>query len=194
MANAENTRNQQIMELIEQGHMPVLAFEVDVARLAFRGMIEEQVALGKAMAAAMSQSSETWHDNAPADSVRHDAEILSKRAGQVSSVIHEGVLVDYPDEFDEVATLGSIVRCHFGNDVASPSTLFITGVTRNLPDELQTRLGVEEEPDFTVVSVTAPLGKALLDAIAGDAVNLNLDNGRQISVTVDGIRQFNPEA
>lgn len=58
-------RNQQILKSIEKGKVPILPIELTIATEALGLHIDKQGKLSKQLGEMMTQSSETWHDNAP---------------------------------------------------------------------------------------------------------------------------------
>ena len=58
------TRNEQIQQLIEMDQRPMLSFELLAAKQALQACIETQRKLGEEMSSSMSESAETFHDNA----------------------------------------------------------------------------------------------------------------------------------
>lgn len=185
------SRHERVINTILSGATPVLAFEVDVAQSAFQGLVKEQIGLGKALGEAMSQSSETWHDNAPADAVVHASSLVAVRAKRVGSLINNGVVIEYPALDEQIATLGTVVRYHFEGDDEIESIL-ITGATRTLPDEIVESVGLAEGESLSAATVSSPLVASLLGKTAGETVSINPTGRRTLTYIIDEIIQFNP--
>lgn len=175
-------RNREITKTIEEGGLPVLPFEVEVAKSAMAKLARKQQQLGEALGEAMSQSSETWHDNAPAEAVSHASLVLSESAKPVQRILGEGVTFEYSDEVD-VVTLGSVVTARFDNSQEAIRYL-ITGATRELPESIG-----QFSDKVSVVTLSSPIGKAMFNAKVGDTVEFKVGK-RKRAVIIDGINML----
>ncbi len=180
-------RNMEILRTMEAERLPILPFELEFAKRAFQAQIMRQSELGRRLGEAMSQTSETWHDNAAADAVTSDSAALTESANYIGRIIHESDVFPYEVETDEGVTLGSLVGVRFGasQDV---SYLYITGSTRELSDEIKSELPKVE--DIAVATIFSPIGRALLGVKAGEVAQFEApNNGRTIEIHVDTLQQ-----
>lgn len=120
--------------------------------------------LGEEFAEAVSQSSETWHDNAPFDAARDkqsllQAEILLLRASQQESTA-------YKRKRHKRIQPGSRVVLENG------MKLLIGGVW----------VGREEADGYRVVSSQTPIALALLDKKLGDEVVLPKESTKVVDI------------
>jgi hypothetical protein len=61
----------------------ILQFELNRAQNELANLADKQAELGQSMGEAMSQTSETWHDNSCAEIIAQDSRVLDLR-GQTS--------------------------------------------------------------------------------------------------------------
>lgn len=152
------TRNDKILKIIKAGEVPVLPFELDVAQNQLEEYKNEQDALGEDLGNAMRQSSETWHDNAPAEALSYASKILTERAKALLSLIDNAVVFDLPAKHSNEVTLGSLVGVLVDGD--AQITVGLVGAIRELPIDIQR--GVENLAGFQVATISSPMGAALL--------------------------------
>lgn len=176
------SRNQLIKEALENNNLPVLPFEIEVAQRAMKIHIEKQAELGKRMGEAMQQSSETWHDNAPAEAIANDSKTLASSAEKTMEIINNSEIFEYVSEA-ETATLGSLVGVTYGDD-SEVVFLYLTGVIRELPSNMHDE---SHYSDIETVTISSPVGAAIFDKEVGDEVSVQLGNGRQIKITIVSI-------
>ncbi len=86
------------MQTIEKGELPILPFELEAAKCAMEKLIAEQDELGRTLREAMDQSSETWHDNAPAEAISSASVVLAESARPIQRILGEGVVFEYSDK------------------------------------------------------------------------------------------------
>lgn len=127
---------------------------------------------------AMEQSSETWHDNAPADALFGEMYQLDTRESGLVTAYKHLVEVPYPTTEVNFATIGSRVLCGMGSDQ------FHLDITGNLP------LNKDEEDHHEVErgSVAAPMPQAMLGATVDSVVEVKLP-GRELEVLILEIDQ-----
>jgi|GEM_PF-1453076 len=176
-------RSRLIADVIEQGQTPLLPIEVRHVEAAFAVFVLEQEGLGAKLGEAMSQSSETWHDNAVADVINSDSVILTTRAREVLELRKDGIDVGYPSPFEDTITLGSIVSVVFGG--GTPEDVVIVGGHRGG----STGFDLPGSPD--VVTMSSPLGAALIGQNQLRQVKFKAPAG-EVEVEICSIRQFNP--
>lgn len=175
-------RNENILKSIEDGKVPMLPFELTVATNALGIHLDKQSKLGKKLGEMMQQSSETWHDNAPAEAIANDSKILAASAEKTIQKINDAEVFDYSDDADKV-TLGSLVDIRYEGD--DDTMLFIlTGVTREIPEEIANTEGAN------CVTISSPLGVSLFDKRKGDRTSYSV-NGRIFGLEIVGVRSVN---
>lgn len=180
----------ELKRCIESGVTPILPFEKMILRGRFDSLASEQLRLGNELGEAMSQSSETWHDNAPAEAVRDQSFITANRALALQALFRDSMDVPYPSRQEDKVTLGSIVDVRYGSDLRIERYI-ITGVVRDIED-IEAATGVilsTEEQDVDAVTVLSPLGKNLLGTAVGDTVVYEA-NEKTFSLSVDQVTQF----
>lgn len=163
------------------GRVPMLAFELALTENTRDKHVDKQDELGKQYGAMMRQSSETWHDNAPAEAIRNDSMLLEAAAGRVLQTINRADIFDYTDNRDSV-TLGSLVEVLYDGSDTSIRVL-LTGVVRSIPEEFA---GVD---DVVCATIASPLGQSIFDKRQGDRVDYRVDN-RMIGAKVMSIHTF----
>lgn len=178
-------RNERILKTIELNRVPLLPFEHKLAENALQHYIIAQNRLGNLLKESMNQTSETWHDNAPADAINNDSKMLANVAKDTMHILNESDIYDYEDTTVDSVTLGSLVSTHYDN--GKQVAFFITGTTRDL-EEYQDKI---PKTGSRVVTVYSPIGRALLGAKVNYSVKFQAPNGRDITIHVDNIRQIN---
>lgn len=182
-----NNNSSEIKKIINEGYTPVLRFEERVLRAELGRLGLEQDGLSRLLGEAMEQSSETWHDNAPADAVNYQSKLLAGQAETIIGDLKRAVAVDYPRQGTETATLGSIVSVTYGRDY-EVSDMLIAGLCRKLP-KLTEKAPFGDEVE--VATIRSPLGAAVLGLAMGDSVTYDA-NGRKITVVVSKVQQVMP--
>lgn len=178
----------EVRQLLKDGRSPMLPFERDILRLELARLGVEQGELGRLLGEAMDQSSETWHDNAPADAINHHSRVIANRAEKVIADLGSAVLLDYPDPSDRVATLGSIIGVVYPGETEAES-LLLTGLCRTAPTIKE---GAPFPADLEVITARSPLGEAVIGAQVGRTA-LYHANGRSLAVEIASIQQFDPQ-
>lgn len=182
------TRNQLIKKLLNDGLHPLLPFEESVLGGRLEEHTQSQRELSELFSQSMQQSSETWHDNAPADVIKNDARVLSERAGFITNALHYGRALPYPEDAEDHVTLGSLIGVRYGKATVI-DYMFLAGRCREVPEEVASVF----PSDTVVTTLTTPIGAALFDATVGEDVSF-VANGRTIHVSIAELLQFNPEA
>lgn len=181
IATSQITRNESIQETLKEGKLPLLPFEKKLLESELENLANKQNNLSKLLGEAMSQSSETWHDNAPADSINHEARLVSDRASSIQELLFSSTIYDYPDD-NETITLGSIVSVEFSPDVVDD--IFISGSLRDISDR-------DTEFDFLsnmdIATLQSPMGKALLGKKTGEKIKINF-GGNSNEIVIRDIR------
>lgn len=186
-ATIENYHGATLRERIEQNQLSILPFELTIAQEALKGYIQHQQHLSEKLGEAMEQSSETWHDNAPAEAIASDSRTLAKMAEQTMRVINESAVFEYPPEHEQTATLGSIVDVRYSDD-PDAEQLILTGATRKINAETLEQL--ELPSDIQSTTLSSPMGRALFGKTAGNTTTMKLENGREIPLHIEKITQY----
>lgn len=179
------SRNQEILDFLNQGKTPVLPFESALLQEKLALLTEEQARRGRLMQEAMSQSSETWHDNAPADALAAQSRTATEQVAGIKQTVDAAIEVSYPSEVERVVTLGSLVFVRFGQGDACP--VFISGSVRDVSDIKE----ISVPDDSEVVTLQSPLGRAMLDTREGQLVSYEV-RGRDMTVEVGEVFQLQP--
>ncbi|RWZ78674.1 MAG: hypothetical protein EOT05_02920 [Candidatus Microsaccharimonas sossegonensis] len=178
-------RNKEILEALEQKKQPVLSFEVDNARMSLARYIVERDGLTGQMREAYEQTSETWHDNAAADSINSAAGILAEAAKRAITIMKDSVVFSEEFELEDGVTLGSIISMRYGQ--SEPENYFFTGVTRELPDELIQQLHDQGHDEFGIFTISSPMGQVLLGKKIGEKIPFQTPRGTTVELTIDEI-------
>jgi transcription elongation GreA/GreB family factor len=189
-------RHEQMLETLGTGGMPILPFERELAEEDFQTHVDEQHSLSKTLGEAMSQSSETWHDNAPADAVATASIALYERAVKTAEVVHKGVIFDYPEADESRVTLGSLVGYFFGSAAGPEDFVYLTGRTRRLPDPITKAMGlVLDVPsaDVEVATINSPLAISMLGKVVGERFDY-APNGKSVAITINRVLQLEPDS
>lgn len=127
---------------------------------------------------AMEQSSETWHDNAPADALFGEMFQLDTRESGLIKAARRLIEVPYPTPEVEFATLGSRVKYEIGGDA------YLLDIVGNLPLD-------SDEDDHDEVdrgSISAPMPQAMLGATPGQSLEVVMP-GRSLKIGVIAVDQ-----
>jgi len=180
-------RNNEIQRSIEQSRVPILPFELTLAKNALKVHVEKQSDLSAKMRDAMNQSSETWHDNAPAEVIANDSRNLAKIAEKTINILGNADVFDYEANPEEGVTLGSLVDVRYGNspDVTS---LVLTGVSRELTPDLAENINNDKK--VNVVTLSSPIGKAIFGKSIGQKASFTVGGESTITLTIESIKQI----
>lgn len=123
-----------------------------------RQQLEEEIkALGPEFGDVFTQSSETWHDNAPFEAVRDKQSVLAAELAQMKKIIHHSA-VRVPKPKKGAVGYGSLVTLS-------------NGKTYKIAGDWTPHAGHKQE-SATVVSVKSPIGKALFGQKNGARVQV----------------------
>ncbi len=180
----EKSRNEQIIEVLGEGQSPLLTFELAGAHEAFKKHVERQREHGAQLGVAMTESSETSHDNGPADAIVNDATVNALQATKVIKRMKNAYEFEMPTRSDaERVTLGSVVDLKF-QDSQNPEKYFLTGATARMSDIEYSLLGLDD--DTATVTLSSPLGKAFFDRSIGDEIEYNVGS-KTVKATIIAI-------
>lgn len=182
---AEVNNLDHVETLIAQGARPILPFEQELLDAALRGLDAEQSDLGAQLGEIMAQSSETYHDNAPAEVIAHDSSLLAERASKLVTIMRKIQVIEYPKTSD-VISLGNTVAATFPGN--KKKQLLITGYCHKKADLPAQHTGNGLIP----VTLSTPVGSALLGATPGQHVTYRVD-GKDFTIGVDSIDTYSVE-
>lgn len=158
-------------EQIIDGAYYALPYEVDLMERELEAMKLKRGGIALHIEEAMAQSSETWHDNAPADALFGEMGMIDQRESSLRKAKKKLHLLEYPPENLDVVTIGSRALISMGGDE------FFMDITGNLPLNMPHEEGVE------VGSIAAPMPRAALGVRPGEAAGLKVEN-RDLAFTV----------
>lgn len=182
----DESRNQLIDSIIAKGMKPILPFESELLIQKFEKHKLEQSNLGRELGKAMSESSETWHDNAPAEAISSLAHILVNQANATIKSLRDAKELSYPELNESEVTLGSIVSLHYTQSDKFVNYLLTGIVLENNPDNLELSENTE------LITIQSPLGLGLIGKKLGDIIELEV-GPRKFEILISEIIQFNPD-
>lgn len=155
--------------------LPYEADQLGVQIIKIRGQRQE---LSTHIAASMAQSSETWHDNAPADALFQELYQLDNRESKLVVASRFLLRVPYPTPEVTFATIGSRLVCEMHGDE------FKLDIVGNLPIyESDT-----EEEGVERGSISAPMPRALLGTVSDQTATVDMGD-RLLEIRVLDIDQ-----
>ena len=138
----------------------------------------------------MTESSETWHDNAPGEAIKAESDVLTHRAKATASILSNGKIFEYPSTEFSMVTLGSVVGYSYSPDASSH--VYITGQTRDVPSCIMNQLlRVLRDEDIEIATLRSPLARALLGKCVSETFSFSPGRHKQLG-SVTQIIQFNP--
>ncbi len=166
-------RESAIRESLEHDRLPILPVELVIAEESLRIHIQKQKALSKSFSEAMSQSSETWHDNAPAESVVSDSKVIAATAEKAAMILAlADVISDDIEDNNDKVSLGSSVSLKLSS--GKIIELILTGATPKISN-------------MRCMTLTSPLGYAVFGKQVGDVVNYTVGSNK-VSVTIVAVK------
>ncbi len=163
---------------IAEGEVFALPHEVNTMNIELSSIKEMKWKLADAIADVMRESSESWHDNAPANALYEELNAADAKQAQIGKALDYLIIADYPHEGIERITLGSRVLCDIGGDK------FFMDIVGNLP-----AIRDLEVENVERGSIVAPMSQALLGAFTGESVIADV-NSVDIEITVVLIDQL----
>lgn len=154
-----------------------LPHEVVLMRAELDGITLKRSGIAGHIDEAMSQSSETWHDNAPAEALFHEMGLIDRREASLRNAQRRLHVVAYPPIVFRLVTIGSRVICSLGGEE------FPMDITGNLPIAMEEQNGVE------IGSIEAPIPRAILGLAAGQTAMADI-HGRELPVHVLDVDQL----
>lgn len=182
-------RRTAILAALDAGLSPLLPFEHDGIELQLDQKRSVQGELGRLLGKAMTESSETWHDNSAADNISAAAGSNTSQAQKLFETQNKAVDFAYPDMRDTSVTLGSLVWVHYPGE-ADPEPVLLTGVTRTNDAPETVKASLPEDTEFVTLA-NSPIGQAMFGRQAGEVISYSaMRGGRQLSVTLDKVEQY----
>jgi transcription elongation GreA/GreB family factor len=170
------------MKLDNADSILLLQHELTMARAVMLELSEELTETAELVGEAMSQSSETWHDNAPGDAALEELAKARGRAAVLRHVILNHQVVEYPEMSDPRIQIGSVATLHIP-DWSETIKVLVSGGVRNLYSEAS-YFGLVDE----VVSYSSPLASAVIHLAEGDQ-GLARINDKEVQLEVRHIDQ-----
>lgn len=142
----------------------ILEADKEFARKRIEELEAEIMALGPEFRSAFTQTSETWHDNAPFEAVRDHQNMLSTELQNLKHILRNS-LPSIPRQKKNVVGIGSRVTVkNLKNN--HETTYLIAG-------DWTHRAG-HKENGAIIMSCKSPLALTILDKKAGDEVSFNV--------------------
>jgi len=166
---------------ITEGYFYALPHEEVMMHRQIDSVKNQRSTLAGNISEAMEQSSETWHDNAPADALFGEMRVLDLHGTKLAVAKRNLVIVHYPEPDFNLVTIGSRVGCLMLGDE------FQMDITGNLP------ITLDPGEDIEAGSIDAPMPRALLGAALNSTVGVTI-NKKEFEVSVislDQTAQFN---
>ena len=164
-------RNEKILMDIERGLSPMSKDELDCIKDGLKKAIEKRKKITEDYNLAMSESSETYHDNAPAESALLDMRVIDSEIVILQNKIDTAVLYDSENNYKKV-TLGSKVSFLYEGD-SSPEIVTVVGSLS------------ADGGRYSEVSLQSPLGEAILGKVAGEYANFKVEDSNITVKIVD---------
>lgn len=169
-------RNLEQIASLRGTNFLLLPHELWLVRRDYEEFIKIQEHHGELMGEAMGQSSETYHDNAPAEAVLHEQTVLMRRVQPLQRIFRNHTVIDYPEQGSSDAALGSTVEVSI-ND-GEPFGIQIVGY-------LDKRY---ENDEVEQATYSSPLGAALLGHSVGEIIDADI-HGNERALQIVGIDQ-----
>lgn len=153
-------------------HGPFYILEED-RQLALKRIaeLEQQILeLGPEFHVVLTQSTETWHDNAPFDALREKQAVLAAELQTLKDILHKAS-VELPKPQKGIVSIGSRVAVMLKGKIQQ---YVLTG-------HWSYRLGQEIDKAL-VITCQSPLGRAILGKKLND-VSVLPHNGQQVTIT-----------
>lgn len=140
---------------IEKKVHPLLPHELKLLKRDYGRLAEIQREHSELLGEAMEQSSETFHDNAPAEAIQGEQEVLMRRVKPIAFMLRSHEIIPYPEEVQETVGLGS--RVGISIDGNQPFQIDIVGY----------RDADWADDEIDQVHHEAPLAASLLGKVVG---------------------------
>lgn len=149
----------------------LLPHEPELVKAEVRRLAETQAVNAEIFGEAMDQSSESFHDNAPAEVIRDGQERIVDWARMYNRLLADHVVVGYPDPESNEVQLGSRVTVSI-NKMAG-FMVDIVGFVR--PD-------VDQDGDIVTSNHESPIVKAVMGLGVGDVGSLEGNPPRPVEI------------
>jgi transcription elongation GreA/GreB family factor len=138
----------------------------------------EHAGVATLRAEAMTQSSETWHDNAPADATLHEFGRIAAAGKNLIELAGRGLQAD-PDPNAHSVQIGSLATVHIWGE-----TVGVAVVGSPLLYDEREFTDLTPLAEIVVVGPDSPLGKSLIGQMPNAEASYSTEEGRDFSYTV----------
>lgn len=164
------------IEALDKSVTYLLPHEYELLTAIMEQLSSEQKELGVHLGDAMSQSSETFHDNAPQEAIVSEAAVLVKRAEPVIKALGAYRVVHYPEVDCDYITLGSTAHIILNGEKMTVRIVGASWLYPNYNDEIEK------------ISLMAPLAEVLLGKKEEENITTEI-HGRRTQVEILQIEQ-----
>ncbi len=144
----------------------LLPHELALVHRDYEALARVQQQHGELLGEAMGQSSETYHDNAPAEAVIDAQTVLMRRVQPLQRIFRNHTVVDYPEEDSALAALGSTVEVSINSGEAF-GVQIVGYLDKSFDDD-----------DIEQANYDSALGVALLGEMAGDVIEADIHGSK----------------
>lgn len=174
-------------EIKEQTTVYILPHEALIIQALLKDLQSKHTEMSSLLAEAMDQSSETWHDNAPADVARDEGNIIAWKAQQLAGIAINSEVIDYPELNDSAIRIGSQALISINGSAA-----FMVDIVGAHPLNRQPYISPNGY-DVEIATYKSPLATALLGRAQDDTFEASLgDNITEFTIlSIDQKAQLN---
>lgn len=164
--------------MIETG---ILAHERERIKKLMESLGAEQAVVAEIRREAMSQSSETWHDNAPADATLHELGRIADAGRKLHELLNKPDHPD-PDVNSPIIQIGSLAILQIWGDTVGIAVVGSPLLYRD--DEFEDILEVDE---VVILGPESPLGSSLIGKQVGSEGAYETESGGSFTYIVEGV-------
>lgn len=146
----------------------------------FSWFVKKQISHGKHLGHAMHEGAETFHDNAPAEAIVSDQEVIVNEVKKLRVALKNAVVVEYPEPHERSISIGTLCLLDWQGD--GVELCYIVGEPNGYRE-------LEFDFDFTPVSVKSPVGSALIDRLPGEDIEVRIGSNRPTGIRVINVEQ-----
>lgn len=138
----------------------------------------EIIALGPEFREAFTQTSETWHDNAPFEIVRDYQTLLATERYHLKQILNN-CSISIPKQKNNIATIGMVVEIENQKNHKTNKYIIVGDWT--------SKLG-EKHEGATVVSLQSPIAQLMLNKKVNDIFEFNKSNMKIVSLAKSNLQ------